>query len=107
MPCPAACSSVPTSLAVHDINLSLWRQPELVKFDRSVFMNQGEWELLYVLSHFQEFSVKSSDSYAEMKFYVRALAFLGPRVTLCPASSAAVLRDEAPWHSFALSPITS
>ncbi|XP_019478597.1 5-hydroxytryptamine receptor 3A isoform X1 [Meleagris gallopavo] len=70
MPCPAACSSVPTSLAVHDINLSLWRQPELVKFDRSVFMNQGEWELLYVLSHFQEFSVKSSDSYAEMKFYV-------------------------------------
>ncbi|NXC22539.1 5HT3A protein, partial [Corythaeola cristata] len=55
---------------VHDVNLSLWRQPELVKFDRSVFMNQGEWELLYVLSHFQEFSVKSSDSYAEMKFYV-------------------------------------
>ena len=34
-------------------------------------MNQGEWELLYVLSRFQEFSVKSSDSYAEMKFYVR------------------------------------
>lgn len=57
---------------VRDINLSLWRQPELVKFDRSVFMNQGEWELLYVLSRFQEFSVKSSDSYAEMKFYVRA-----------------------------------
>ncbi|KGL88716.1 5-hydroxytryptamine receptor 3A, partial [Charadrius vociferus] len=43
---------------------------ELVKFDRSVFMNQGWWELLYVLSSFQEFSVKSSDSYAEMKFYV-------------------------------------
>uniref|UniRef100_A0A8C9EXB7 5-hydroxytryptamine receptor 3A n=1 Tax=Pavo cristatus TaxID=9049 RepID=A0A8C9EXB7_PAVCR len=42
---------------IHDINLSLWRQPELVKFDRSVFLNQGEWELLYVLSHFQEFSV--------------------------------------------------
>ncbi|XP_030320701.1 5-hydroxytryptamine receptor 3A isoform X2 [Calypte anna] len=56
---------------IHDINLSLWRQPDLVKFDRSVFMNQGEWELLYVLTHFQEFRVKSSDSYAEMKFYVR------------------------------------
>ncbi|KAM9369973.1 5-hydroxytryptamine receptor 3A-like [Phaethornis superciliosus] len=55
---------------IHDINLSLWRQPDLVKFDRSVFMNQGEWELLYVLTHFQEFRVKSSDSYAEMKFYV-------------------------------------
>lgn len=58
---------------VRDLNLSLWRQPELVKFDRSIFMNQGEWELLYVLSHCQEFSVKSSDSYAEMKFYVRLL----------------------------------
>ncbi|XP_005058641.1 PREDICTED: 5-hydroxytryptamine receptor 3A [Ficedula albicollis] len=66
------CSLTFTSWLHHirDINLSLWRQPELVKFDRSVFMNQGEWELLYVLSHFQEFSVKSSDSYAEMKFYV-------------------------------------
>uniref|UniRef100_A0A8C4YBY4 5-hydroxytryptamine receptor 3A n=1 Tax=Gopherus evgoodei TaxID=1825980 RepID=A0A8C4YBY4_9SAUR len=42
---------------IRDINISLWRQPELVKFDKSVFMNQGEWELLYVLSHFQEFSV--------------------------------------------------
>ncbi|NWS74726.1 5HT3A protein, partial [Crotophaga sulcirostris] len=66
------CSLTFTSWLHHirDVNLSLWRQPELVKFDRSIFMNQGEWELLYVLSHFQEFSVKSSDSYAEMKFYV-------------------------------------
>ncbi|XP_061870120.1 5-hydroxytryptamine receptor 3A-like [Colius striatus] len=66
------CSLTFTSWLHHirDLNLSLWRQPELVKFDRSVFMNQGEWELLYVLSCFQEFSVKSSDSYAEMKFYV-------------------------------------
>uniref|UniRef100_A0A8C9NVH8 5-hydroxytryptamine receptor 3A n=1 Tax=Serinus canaria TaxID=9135 RepID=A0A8C9NVH8_SERCA len=54
------CSLTFTSWLHHsefrDINLSLWRQPELVKFDQSVFMNQGEWELLYVLSHFQEFS---------------------------------------------------
>ncbi|XP_071432413.1 5-hydroxytryptamine receptor 3A-like isoform X1 [Pithys albifrons albifrons] len=66
------CSLTFTSWLHHirDINLSLWRQPELVKFDRSVFMNQGEWELLYVLTQFQEFSVKSSDYYAEMKFYV-------------------------------------
>uniref|UniRef100_A0A8C3QMQ4 5-hydroxytryptamine receptor 3A n=1 Tax=Cyanoderma ruficeps TaxID=181631 RepID=A0A8C3QMQ4_9PASS len=48
------CSLTFTSWLHHsefrDINLSLWRQPELVKFDRSVFMNQGEWELLYVLT---------------------------------------------------------
>ncbi|KFP11268.1 5-hydroxytryptamine receptor 3A, partial [Egretta garzetta] len=59
------CSLTFTSWLHHS-----WSSPELVKFDRSVFMNQGEWELLYVLSRFQEFSVKSSDSYAEMKFYV-------------------------------------
>ncbi|KFW85160.1 5-hydroxytryptamine receptor 3A, partial [Manacus vitellinus] len=66
----AGSSHLSSDPPVRDINLTLWRQPELVKFDRSVFMNQGEWELLYVLSHFQEFSVKSSDNYAEMKFYV-------------------------------------
>lgn len=33
-------------------------------------MNQGEWELLGVLTQFQEFSLESSNYYAEMKFYV-------------------------------------
>lgn len=57
-------------LPVQDINISLWRLPEKVKFDKSVFMNQGEWELLGVLTQFQEFSMESSSCYAEMKFYV-------------------------------------
>lgn len=43
--------------------------PEEVKSDKSVFMNQGEWELLGVLTQFREF-MESSDCYAEMKFYV-------------------------------------
>ncbi|XP_045412489.1 5-hydroxytryptamine receptor 3A [Lemur catta] len=55
---------------IQDINVSLWRSPEKVKSDKSVFMNQGEWELLGVLTQFQEFSMDSSDHYAEMKFYV-------------------------------------
>nr|XP_004666514.2 5-hydroxytryptamine receptor 3A isoform X2 [Jaculus jaculus] len=55
---------------IHDINVSLWRLPEEVKSDKSVFMNQGEWELLGVLTQFREFSIESSDCYAEMKFYV-------------------------------------
>lgn len=58
------------SLSVQDINISLWRPPEKVQFDKSVFMNQGEWELLGVLPQFREFSMESSDCYAEMKFYV-------------------------------------
>lgn len=60
------------SPTVRDINISLWRTPEEVKFDKRVFMNQGEWELLYVLSQFHEFSVEGSERYAEMKFYVRS-----------------------------------
>ncbi|KAM6157724.1 5-hydroxytryptamine receptor 3A isoform 2-T2 [Rhynchocyon petersi] len=55
---------------IKDINISLWRKPEKVKYDRSVFMNQGEWELLGVLTQFQEFSIEGSECYAEMKFYV-------------------------------------
>ncbi|KAK1336365.1 LOW QUALITY PROTEIN: hypothetical protein QTO34_004171 [Cnephaeus nilssonii] len=55
---------------IQDINISLWRLPEKVKFDKSVFMNQGEWELLGVLTQFREFSMESSSCYAEMKFYV-------------------------------------
>ncbi|XP_049713455.1 5-hydroxytryptamine receptor 3A isoform X2 [Elephas maximus indicus] len=55
---------------IQDINISLWRKPEKVKYDRSVFMNQGEWELLGVLTQFQKFSIEASNYYAEMKFYV-------------------------------------
>lgn len=104
---PCSRSSPLLRPPVRDINLSLWRQPELVKFDRSVFMNQGEWELLYVLSCFQEFSVKSSDSYAEMKFYVRVFGRCtsggwGTREGVCPPSPTVLglgvpaCRQEAP-----------
>ncbi|XP_055963517.1 5-hydroxytryptamine receptor 3A [Sorex fumeus] len=55
---------------IQDINISLWRLPEKVKSDKSIFMNQGEWELLSVLTQFREFSIEGSDTYAEMKFYV-------------------------------------
>lgn len=38
--------------------------------DKSVFMNQGEWELLHVRSKYNEFSIDNDDYYAEMKFHV-------------------------------------
>lgn len=44
--------------------------PEKVKLDKTIFMNQGEWELLGVLTQFREFSMESSGCYAEMKFFV-------------------------------------
>ncbi|XP_043937010.1 5-hydroxytryptamine receptor 3A isoform X2 [Protopterus annectens] len=55
---------------IRDINISLWRKPEQVKYDKSIFINQSEWELLYVLTHFKEFSIDGKDTYAEMKFNV-------------------------------------
>uniref|UniRef100_A0A8C9KFX5 5-hydroxytryptamine receptor 3A n=1 Tax=Panthera tigris altaica TaxID=74533 RepID=A0A8C9KFX5_PANTA len=55
---------------IQDINISLWRLPEKVKLDKTIFMNQGEWELLGVLTQFREFSMESSGCYAEMKFFV-------------------------------------
>uniref|UniRef100_A0A673UXZ3 5-hydroxytryptamine receptor 3A n=1 Tax=Suricata suricatta TaxID=37032 RepID=A0A673UXZ3_SURSU len=63
--------SIPYVYVRHqDINISLWRLPEKVKVDKTIFMNQGEWELLAVLTQFREFSMDSSGCYAEMKFFV-------------------------------------
>ncbi|XP_032976540.1 5-hydroxytryptamine receptor 3A isoform X2 [Rhinolophus ferrumequinum] len=52
------------------LTFTSWLHTKKVKFDKSVFMNQGEWELLGVLTQFREFSIESSNCYAEMKFYV-------------------------------------
>ncbi|XP_076836328.1 5-hydroxytryptamine receptor 3A [Brachyhypopomus gauderio] len=55
---------------INDINITLMRSPEEVKTDKTVFMNQGEWELLHILSKYKSFSVDNDDYYAEMKFHV-------------------------------------
>lgn len=67
--------------AVDDINITLMRSPEELREDKSVFMNQGEWELLHVLSKYKSFSVDNDDYYAEMKFHVRLL-FLPSHVVM-------------------------
>uniref|UniRef100_A0A3P9PLX1 5-hydroxytryptamine receptor 3A n=1 Tax=Poecilia reticulata TaxID=8081 RepID=A0A3P9PLX1_POERE len=55
---------------IDDINITLMRSPEKLRDDKSVFMNQGEWELLHILSNYKIFSVDNDDYYAEMKFHV-------------------------------------
>uniref|UniRef100_A0A3Q2Q0W1 5-hydroxytryptamine receptor 3A n=1 Tax=Fundulus heteroclitus TaxID=8078 RepID=A0A3Q2Q0W1_FUNHE len=57
-------------LHTDDINITLMRSPEMLRDDKSVFMNQGEWELLHILSNYKIFSVDNDDYYAEMKFHV-------------------------------------
>lgn len=51
------------------------RSPEELREDKSVFMNQGEWELLHILSKYKSFSVDNDDYYAEMKFHVSFFFF--------------------------------
>ncbi|XP_078282778.1 5-hydroxytryptamine receptor 3A [Rhinoraja longicauda] len=58
---------------IRDINISLLRSAEAVKYDRSIFMNKGEWELLYINTQFNEFNLErevTNDGYAEMRFYL-------------------------------------
>ncbi|XP_061072529.1 5-hydroxytryptamine receptor 3A-like [Conger conger] len=55
---------------VNDINISLIRTAEEVMFDKNVFMNQGEWELLHILSQYNSFSIDDHDHYAEIKFHL-------------------------------------
>ncbi|KAL2082227.1 hypothetical protein ACEWY4_022045 [Coilia grayii] len=55
---------------INDINITLMRSPEEVMEDKSVFMNQGEWELLHVLTMSNSFTVDNVSYYAEMKFNV-------------------------------------
>lgn len=57
------------------------RSPEELREDKSVFMNQGEWELLHILSKYKSFSVDEDDYYAEMKFHVRVLHMSPPPAT--------------------------
>lgn len=62
--------------AVDDINITLMRSPEELREDKSVFMNQGEWELLHILSNYKSFSLDNDDYYAEMKFHVGCFPFI-------------------------------
>ncbi|KAF7646483.1 hypothetical protein LDENG_00187550, partial [Lucifuga dentata] len=55
---------------INDINITLMRSPEELREDKSLFMNQGEWELLHILSKYKSFSLDNDDYYAEMKFHV-------------------------------------
>lgn len=64
------CSQYCVRFVVDDINITLMREPEELSKDKSVFMNQGEWELLHVLSNYKNFSVDKEEYYAEMKFHV-------------------------------------
>lgn len=72
------------------------RSPEKLRDDKSVFMNQGEWELLHILSNYKIFSVDNDDYYAEMKFHVSVEAGKWLKSNILQKTDEEMLHD----HSF-------
>lgn len=57
--------------AVNEIDLALWRTAEAVSSDTREFMNDGEWELLSIPSHYWQMH-QDDTHYAHIRFNVRA-----------------------------------
>lgn len=58
--------------AVREIDLALWRSAEAIANDKREFMNDGEWELLSIPSHYWQIHQDSTD-YAHIQFNVGQL----------------------------------
>uniref|UniRef100_A0A8C7ITW6 5-hydroxytryptamine receptor 3B n=1 Tax=Oncorhynchus kisutch TaxID=8019 RepID=A0A8C7ITW6_ONCKI len=52
-----------------EVNLTLWRSAEDIANDQKSFMDDGEWELMSVLSHYWQLRLDGRD-YAHNQFYV-------------------------------------
>lgn len=57
------------SLTVSEVDLALWRPAEEIASDTREFMNDGEWELLSVPSHYWTLNLEDRD-YAQIQFNV-------------------------------------
>lgn len=57
-------------LVVAEVDLAPLRSPEEIALDTEKFMNNGEWELLSVLSHYWKLNLGNKD-YAHVQFNVR------------------------------------
>uniref|UniRef100_A0A7N8WM53 5-hydroxytryptamine (serotonin) receptor 3B n=1 Tax=Mastacembelus armatus TaxID=205130 RepID=A0A7N8WM53_9TELE len=55
--------------SVKEIDLALWRSAEAIANDKREFMNDGEWELLSIPSHYWQFHQDDTD-YAHIQFTV-------------------------------------
>ncbi|CAM9765987.1 unnamed protein product [Lampetra fluviatilis] len=53
----------------NDINLTLWRTPEEIKEDKSIFLNFGEWELISVPNELLH-PLYGENRFSELKIYV-------------------------------------
>lgn len=55
---------------MNEVDLALWRSMEDIANDTKGFMNDGEWELLSVPSHYWKMKLSDKD-YAHIQFNVR------------------------------------
>lgn len=61
--------SVISLCAVKEVDLALWRSAEAIANDKRQFMNDGEWELLSIPSHYWQIQQDDTD-YAHIQFNV-------------------------------------
>jgi len=57
---------------VSEVDLALWRPAEEIASDTREFMNDGEWELLSIPSHYWTLNIEDRD-YAQIQFNVRII----------------------------------
>lgn len=55
---------------MNEVDLGLWRSAEEIARDTREYMNDGEWELLSVPSHYWTLNIEDRD-YAHIQFNVR------------------------------------
>ena len=60
--------------AVSEENLTLWRSAEDIANDQKSFMDDGEWELMSVPSHYWQLRLDGRD-YAHIQFNVCAYCY--------------------------------
>lgn len=60
-----------SSCVVKEIDLALWRSAEAIANDKREFMNDGEWELLSIPSHYWQIH-QDNTKFAHIQFNVRA-----------------------------------
>jgi 5-hydroxytryptamine receptor 3 len=60
--------------AVSEVNLTLWRSAEDMANDQKSFMDDGEWELMSVPSHYWQLRLDGRD-YAHIQFNVCAYCY--------------------------------
>ena len=80
---------------MQELDLALWRSAEAIASEQTEFMNDGEWELLSIPSHYWQLQ-QAGGEYAHIQFNVRKVCkhFMFPLSSVHALSAHAEHRGE-------------